>query len=147
MDYCEQRELMRWVLDCDTCCSSRKASDSWVFSPAIHIQYNTQHCREQQILLTPTTSLQFLMSRLWGGQSTTHSVPLCVRACMRVVFSNHVCFYCSGSVFAIIVMLENEAVANQMLTFVLIRPITPMDLQVSVKWFNQKNSIPTEKVG
>lgn len=34
MDYCEQSELMRWVLDCDTCCSSRKESDSWVYSTA-----------------------------------------------------------------------------------------------------------------
>lgn len=30
MDCCEQSKLMRWALDCDTCCSSRKESDSWV---------------------------------------------------------------------------------------------------------------------
>lgn len=32
MDYCEHWKLMRWLLDWDTCCSSRNKSDSWVYS-------------------------------------------------------------------------------------------------------------------
>lgn len=45
-----------------------------------------------------------LRSGLWGGQSMTNSVLLSV-------FSTKVCFYCNGSVFGIIVLQENEAIA------------------------------------